>query len=105
MLGGPLAAALRSAAGSWTPVFLLAAAMDVLTALLALFELKAMRQAWAAADAPSEEVRGPAASAPSWAGASSTGWSAGRSWNFAELVPLKDCLGHDHLVGVAVEIL
>ena len=36
VLGGPLAAALRSAAGSWTPVFLLAAAMDVLTALLAL---------------------------------------------------------------------
>jgi OFA family oxalate/formate antiporter-like MFS transporter len=61
VLGGPLAAALRSAAGSWTPVFLLAAAMDVLTALLALFELKAMRQAYAAADAPSEEVRGPAA--------------------------------------------
>ena len=45
VLGGPLAAALRSAAGSWTPVFLLAAAMDVFTALLALFELKAMRQA------------------------------------------------------------
>ena len=58
MLGGPLAAALRQAAGSWTPVFLLAAAMDVLTALLALFELKPMRQAWAAADARSEEVRG-----------------------------------------------
>ena len=26
-------------------------------------------------------------------------------WNFAKIVPLKDCLGHDHLVGVAVEIL
>jgi hypothetical protein len=60
VLGGPLAAALRAAAGGWTPVFLLAAAMDALTPLLALFELKAMRQAWAAAHAPFEEVRGPA---------------------------------------------
>jgi OFA family oxalate/formate antiporter-like MFS transporter len=36
VLGGPLAAALRTAAGGWTPVFLLAAAMNVLTALLAV---------------------------------------------------------------------
>jgi len=39
-------------------VFVLAAAMDVLTGLLALFELKPMRAAYAAVDAPSEEVRG-----------------------------------------------
>jgi OFA family oxalate/formate antiporter-like MFS transporter len=58
VLGGPVAAALHQAAGSWTPVFALVAAMDVLTGLLALFELKPMRQAYAAADAPSEEVRG-----------------------------------------------
>jgi MFS family permease len=61
VLGGPIAEALRKAAGGWTPVFALAAAMDVLTAALALFELKAMRQDYAAAGAPSEEVAGPAA--------------------------------------------
>ena len=61
IFGGPLAALLREQTGSWTPVFLAAAALDVLTALLALFELKPMRRAYAAADAPSEEVRGPAA--------------------------------------------
>ena len=33
----------------------------LIVALLAVFELKAMRQAYAAADAPSEEARGPAA--------------------------------------------
>jgi len=58
VLGGPLAAALHSQAGSWTPVFLAAAALDVLTALLALFELKPMRRAYAAAQRPSEDVRG-----------------------------------------------
>ncbi len=45
LLGGPAAAALHDAAGSWVPVFGLAVGMDVLTALLALFVLKRMRQA------------------------------------------------------------
>ena len=45
ILGGPLAALLRAAAGSWLPVFGLAIAMDVITALLALFVLKGMRRA------------------------------------------------------------
>ena len=58
VLGGPVASTLHQAAGGWTPVFALVAAMDVLTGLLALFELKPMRQAYAAANAPSEEVRG-----------------------------------------------
>jgi OFA family oxalate/formate antiporter-like MFS transporter len=58
VLGGPVAAALHQAVGGWTPVFALVAAMDVLTGLLALFELKPMRAAYAAANAPSEEVRG-----------------------------------------------
>jgi OFA family oxalate/formate antiporter-like MFS transporter len=58
VLGGPVAAALHEKAGGWTLVFALAAAMDALTGLLALFELKAMRGAYAAADVRSEEVRG-----------------------------------------------
>jgi MFS transporter, OFA family, oxalate/formate antiporter len=44
ILGGPLAALLREKTGTWTPVFSLAIGADVLTALLALFVLKAMRQ-------------------------------------------------------------
>lgn len=45
ILGGPVAAALHDAAGSWTPVFVVAVVMDVLTAGLALFALKQMRRA------------------------------------------------------------
>jgi oxalate/formate antiporter len=61
VLGGTFAATLHQATRGWAPVFALVAAMDVLMGLLALFELKPMRQAYAAADAPSEEVRGPTA--------------------------------------------
>jgi MFS transporter, OFA family, oxalate/formate antiporter len=43
ILGGPLAALLRGAAGSWLPVFGLVILLDVVTALLALFVLKPMR--------------------------------------------------------------
>ncbi len=43
ILGGPMAALLKQATGSWMPVFALIIAMDVLTALLALFVLKPMR--------------------------------------------------------------
>jgi oxalate/formate antiporter len=43
ILGGPMASLLRQAMGSWMPVFGLIIAMDVLTALLALFVLKRMR--------------------------------------------------------------
>jgi OFA family oxalate/formate antiporter-like MFS transporter len=43
ILGAPLAAQLKEATGSWMPVFGLIIAMDVLTALLALFVLKPMR--------------------------------------------------------------
>ena len=46
ILGGPVAAAIRVAAGSWTPVFGVAVAMDIVTALLALFALKQMRAAY-----------------------------------------------------------
>jgi MFS transporter, OFA family, oxalate/formate antiporter len=44
IFGGPLAALLRDATGGWVPVFVLAILLDVSTALLALFVLKAMRQ-------------------------------------------------------------
>jgi MFS transporter, OFA family, oxalate/formate antiporter len=48
ILGGPLAALLREHTGSWLPVFTIAIAMDVLTAILALAVLKRMRRAYAA---------------------------------------------------------
>jgi oxalate/formate antiporter len=43
IVGGPLAALLRESTGSWTPVFGLAIAADIATALLALFVLKSLR--------------------------------------------------------------
>jgi OFA family oxalate/formate antiporter-like MFS transporter len=46
ILGGPVAASIRVATGSWTPVFGVAVAMDIATALLALFVLKRMRAAY-----------------------------------------------------------
>jgi MFS transporter, OFA family, oxalate/formate antiporter len=51
ILGGPVAAAMRVATGSWTPVFGVAVGMDVVTALLALFVLKQMRAAYLGAQA------------------------------------------------------
>jgi hypothetical protein len=43
VLGGPVAAAIHGAQGSWLPVFGLIIAMDIATGLLALFVLKPMR--------------------------------------------------------------
>jgi oxalate/formate antiporter len=43
VLGGPVAAAIHDANGSWVPVFVIAIGMDVLTGLLALFVLKKLR--------------------------------------------------------------
>lgn len=48
VLGGPVAAALHDSTGNWLPVFYLAVAMDVITALLAFFVLKPMRLAYLA---------------------------------------------------------
>jgi MFS transporter, OFA family, oxalate/formate antiporter len=48
IFGGPLAALLREQTDSWIPVFAIAIAMDVLTAILALAVLKPMRHAYAA---------------------------------------------------------
>ena len=42
---------MKVATGSWTPVFGVAVAMDVVTALLALFVLKQMRAAYFGAQA------------------------------------------------------
>jgi OFA family oxalate/formate antiporter-like MFS transporter len=44
ILGGPAAAYLKQATGSWTAVFILVAALDAITALLAITVLKGMRQ-------------------------------------------------------------
>ena len=44
VLGGPLAALLHEATGSWIPVFAVVITMDFLTALLAWFVLKPMRR-------------------------------------------------------------
>ena len=46
VLGGPAAAAIRAASGSWGPVFLIVAGLDVVTALLALFVLRPLRAEW-----------------------------------------------------------
>jgi oxalate/formate antiporter len=50
ILGGPMAAQLKETTGSWMPVFALIIAMDVITALLALFALKPMRSAMTEAE-------------------------------------------------------
>jgi MFS transporter, OFA family, oxalate/formate antiporter len=44
ILGGPAAAFLKQATGSWTVVFILVACLDALTALLAITILKALRR-------------------------------------------------------------
>jgi OFA family oxalate/formate antiporter-like MFS transporter len=43
ILGGPLAATLKGAAGGWVPVFAIVIGLDLLTAALAFFVLKQMR--------------------------------------------------------------
>jgi MFS transporter, OFA family, oxalate/formate antiporter len=64
ILGGPLAALLHKATGSWIPVFELIIAMNFTTALLAVFVLKPLRRRWFAANgkpAPAAAVIGRAA--------------------------------------------
>ena len=46
VFGGPVAAAIRAATGSWVPVFLIVVGLDVLTALLAIFVLRRLRTEW-----------------------------------------------------------
>ena len=52
VLGGPIAASIHAHANSWLPVFAVIIAMDVLTALLALFVLKPMRRTWLSSSRP-----------------------------------------------------
>jgi MFS family permease len=49
ILGGPAAAYLVAATGTWAPVFFIVAALDIATALLAYFVLRPMRRLWVAA--------------------------------------------------------
>jgi OFA family oxalate/formate antiporter-like MFS transporter len=49
ILGGPAAAFLVAATGTWTPVFVIVAALDIATALLAYAVLRPMRRRWVAA--------------------------------------------------------
>ncbi|HEX7762673.1 MAG TPA: hypothetical protein VF433_03585, partial [Cellvibrio sp.] len=44
VLGGPLAAMMHDATGSWTPVFVTVICMDFFTAFLALIVLKPVRR-------------------------------------------------------------
>jgi OFA family oxalate/formate antiporter-like MFS transporter len=48
VLGGPVAASLHDATGSWIPVFITIIVMDAVTAVLAFFVLKPMRAAYMA---------------------------------------------------------
>ena len=48
VFGGPVAAWMHDATGSWFPVFYLIIAFDALTAVLALLVLKPMRTNWLA---------------------------------------------------------
>jgi MFS family permease len=57
ILGGPAAAWLHDATGSWVPVFGLAIAMDIITALLALLVLKAMRHGYIGVGMPAPKLR------------------------------------------------
>jgi MFS family permease len=51
IFGGPLAARLHEASGSWLPVFAVVISLDILTALLAIAVLKPMRGKYVRANA------------------------------------------------------
>jgi oxalate/formate antiporter len=46
VLGGPVAAAVRAATGSWVPVFVIVVALDLLSAILAAVVLRRLRTDW-----------------------------------------------------------
>ena len=60
VLGGPMAAWLHDATGSWMPVFGLIIVMDIATGLLALFVLKPWRAEWLGTAFPSSAAVAPA---------------------------------------------
>ncbi len=53
VLGGPVAAYIREATGSWTTVFVIVIVLDVITALLAVTVLRTLRKRWLARSAAS----------------------------------------------------
>jgi OFA family oxalate/formate antiporter-like MFS transporter len=55
IFGGPLAARLHEASGSWLPVFAVVISLDILTALLAITVLQSMRSKYLRADASTLE--------------------------------------------------
>ncbi len=57
LLGGPVAATLRGALGSWVPVFLIVVGLDLVTALLAFFVLRRLRLQWLAKPAADMPAR------------------------------------------------
>jgi oxalate/formate antiporter len=59
ILGGPVAALIHDATGSWLTVFGIVIALDAATGLLALFVLKPMRRAWLGAPALPAAVPAP----------------------------------------------
>ena len=63
VLGGPLAAMMHEATGSWTPVFMTVIGMDFLTAFLALIILKPMRRKFLANTPQEMEMNSAAAPA------------------------------------------
>ncbi len=58
VLGGPVAALIRESTGSWTPVFEIVIALDLVTAFLALLVLKGWRMSWVARSSPAGSARG-----------------------------------------------
>ena len=60
VLGGPVAALVHDAYGSWTPVFAIIIAMNFATALLAGLALKPMRRRWLGIVSPRGTVAAPA---------------------------------------------
>jgi hypothetical protein len=60
VLGGPVAALLHDAYGSWMPVFGIIIAMNFATALLAGLVLKPMRQRWLTSRVVSAPIAAPA---------------------------------------------
>ncbi|MGE0445440.1 MAG: oxalate/formate MFS antiporter [Vicinamibacterales bacterium] len=64
VLGGPVAALLHAATGSWIPVFAVIIAMDFATAALAIWVLKPMRGRWLAMAVKAAPVEPPAVLGP-----------------------------------------
>ncbi len=56
LFGGPVAALVHDAAGSWVPVFAITIGLDIATALLAILVLRPLRRQWSATSSPLPRV-------------------------------------------------